>query len=155
MKAIILTESVTVALESVKQALEVFWGCEISFTGHMQIDPGKIDKRKVEDQVCEFQNVRIEGAIRERISPDGILEPIPQRLHADVELNDKGLGWTADRAHLGLGLLGGRIRGWYWAHWGYRDDDISVVRVAMEFGDASTKEWHIGRGIADRRIEPL
>lgn len=145
-----LSESIVVALESIKQALEVFHGFEVAFDGDLQIAPRKIRKFSAEGRAWKSRSVMITGKYRQRWGGNSV------RIYADVDLNNQGSGWHADRIHFGLGELESPGHSWCIAHWGFKDDDANTVRVIVEMGEGSdNKNWRVGHGHSDRRLEPF
>lgn len=146
-KPINLSESVVVALEAVKQALEVFHGFEVSFAGGLKINPQLIKKFK--NTEYSFRCIKIIGQYRQRCGSNSVF------FSATIELKNYGY-WLPDRIiTLCIGEPEG-IHSWCVAHWGVDDDDANTVRVIVVSGEGSSDlNWQVGHGLYDRRLEPL
>ena len=79
-----LTESLVIALESVKQALEIFYGFEIFFCGDLNFDPRKIKKTGTVGR--EDRYLTIHGSFKPRILHPKTSGMVAIKIYAEVEM---------------------------------------------------------------------
>ena len=148
-----LTDSVTMVVESLKQALQILFNCEIRFT-RLNIKAGKIRKTKVNEHLTVHEravavigdftrlshnrNVVVEGATA--VASFAIRKSHPAFWYidapVDVRLHNYGPG---------------RIT--YVAYWdNVLDTQFPSVRIIE---GTEPKEWCVGRTLADRTTEPF
>ena len=166
-KEINLSESVTIALESTRQAFEVFFGQQITLGGDIHIKPRSI--RKVAETRNQFRTVAIEGTYYFVATYHKAYS-----FTAEVELKSPWHGkpstfqyWQAERAH--LSFLDNEFvnikacpvhRTWCVAHWTQLSEaDYTVhhptVKIGIEMGGAPDYKWRVGQTFADRQFVPF
>ena len=144
-RSINLSESIVVALEAMRQALEVFCGTEIYFTGNFQIERGEITKSEIDNVIHRSRFLTIIGKFYFRSGGE------PAHVHAEICLFGDEFSWhpvqtiklTIEKQTSVLDCM---------ALWGTHGDDVNEVRV-MRYKDDT--HWRVGHGIYDRHLEPL
>ena len=154
-KSITLTESVTLSLESLKQAIQIWFGREIVFVENTELSPRKINRH---ESGTESRYVMMEAMF---CFLDGTSEEKTTRVYAEVDLVrnphvSAGVDrWQVDRIHFGLGELEEPKRTWCWSHVIGEEPVLPTIKVGLEMGkEAPDYNWRVGRTVADRRLEP-
>jgi hypothetical protein len=152
-KPIDLSESINLAMETLRQALELYFGKKIVFVNNVHIEP-----RRVRDygDGCQARDVTL-GEHFLAIDSDDSVEPTP--VYASIELskgNGSEDGWQAVRLQIGLGDLDKRPITWLWAHVIGSQRLLPTLKVCNETGHVDfQKYWAVGRTIADRHFQPI
>lgn len=164
-KSINLSESVIVALESMKQVLEVYLGFEVNFCASIQIEKSRIKGTQPKDDLSRTLVIRC--SYRKRLCSEGdvvfeqLRRAIPlSQLYASVDLSKKGwTNWYPENARIYFGNPEKPIIELYarWDHSGSDGHDYSPVKVFDEkdYRRDGQKQFYVGHGIADRHFEPL
>jgi hypothetical protein len=152
-----LSDSVNLAHETLRQAIEIWYGREISIVGNSQLTPSSITKGLENGTEFRFVSINLHFCFLSeyRLMP----------AHALVHLNKIASSdaaparWKLDRMHFATedGDEPRSYRHWFWAHRIGNETVLPTIKVALEISktEECDYQWRVGRTIADRRLVPL